>query len=101
MVVADERTAKEVAQGRSQRQRLAELSQTRRVTLDDLYQEIQEGTVKELNIIVKADVQGSAEAIKESLEKLTSPLVKLRVIHRGVGASPNRISSSPRHRTRS
>ncbi|WDT79474.1 MAG: translation initiation factor IF-2 [Candidatus Manganitrophus sp.] len=86
VVVADERTAKEVAQGRSQRQRLAELSQTRRVTLDDLYQEIQEGTVKELNIIVKADVQGSAEAIKESLEKLTSPLVKLRVIHRGVGS---------------
>ncbi len=86
VVVADERTAKEVAQGRSQRQRLAELSLSRRVTLDDLYHEIQEGTVKELNIIVKADVQGSAEAIKESLEKLISPLVKLRVIHRGVGS---------------
>lgn len=86
VVVTDERVGKEVAQSRSQRQRLAELSQTRRVTLDDLYQEIQEGTVKELNIIVKADVQGSAEAIKESLEKLTSALVKLRVIHRGVGS---------------
>jgi translation initiation factor IF-2 len=86
VVVADERVGKEIAQSRSQRQRLAELSQTRRVTLDDLYQEIQEGTVKELNIIVKADVQGSAEAIKESLEKLTSALVKLRVIHRGVGS---------------
>lgn len=86
VVVTDERVGKEIAQSRSQRQRLAELSQTRRVTLDDLYQEIQEGTVKELNIIVKADVQGSAEAIKESLEKLSSPLVKLRVIHRGVGS---------------
>ena len=86
VVVADERVAKEVAQSRSQRQRLLELSQTRRVTLDDLYQEIQEGTVKELNIIVKADVQGSAEAIKESLEKLGSAAVKLRVIHRGVGS---------------
>jgi len=86
VVVTDERVGKEIAQSRSQRQRLAELSQSRRVTLDDLYQEIQEGTVKELNIIVKADVQGSAEAIKESLEKLTSTLVKLRVIHRGVGS---------------
>lgn len=86
VVVTDERVGKEIAQSRSQRQRLAELSQTRRVTLDDLYQEIQEGTVKELNIIVKADVQGSAEAIKESLEKLGSALVKLRVIHRGVGS---------------
>ncbi|MBI3803178.1 MAG: translation initiation factor IF-2 [Nitrospirae bacterium] len=85
VVVTDDRVAKDVAHSRSQRQRLVELSQSHRVTLDDLYQEIQQGIVKELNIIVKADVQGSTEAIKESLEKLSSPLVKLRVIHRGVG----------------
>ena len=85
VVVSDERIAKDVANSRSQRQRVIELSQYRRVTLDDLYQEIQEGTVKELNLIIKADVQGSAEALKESLEKLSTAAVKLRVIHRGVG----------------
>ncbi|MFY9271076.1 MAG: translation initiation factor IF-2 [Candidatus Manganitrophaceae bacterium] len=87
LVVSDERIAKEVAHGRAQRQRLSELAlQTPRVTLDDLYHEIREGTVKELSIIVKADVQGSAEAIKEALEKLGTAAVKLRVIHRGVGS---------------
>ena len=85
VVVSDERIAKEVANTRMQRQRLIELSQYRRVTLDDLYHEIQEGAVKELNLIIKADVQGSAEAIKESLEKLGTQAVKIRVIHRGVG----------------
>ncbi len=85
VVVSDERIAKDVASSRSQRQRVIELSQYKRVTLDDLYQEIQEGIVKELNLIIKADVQGSAEALKESLEKLSTSAVKLRVIHRGVG----------------
>jgi translation initiation factor IF-2 len=85
VVVSDERIAKDVANSRSQRQRVIELSQYKRVTLDDLYQEIQEGIVKELNLIIKADVQGSAEALKESLEKLSTAAVKLRVIHRGVG----------------
>ena len=85
VVVSDERLAKDVANSRSQRQRVIELAQYKRVTLDDLYQEIQEGIVKELNLIIKADVQGSAEALKESLEKLSTAAVKLRVIHRGVG----------------
>ena len=57
-----------------------------KVTLEDLFAQIQEGEMKELNIIVKADVQGSAEAVKSSLEKLSNDEVRVRVIHSGVGA---------------
>ena len=56
------------------------------VTLDDLFSKIQEGEVKELNIIVKADVQGSVEAVKQSVEKLSNDEVKVQVIHGGVGS---------------
>ncbi|MFQ5780094.1 MAG: translation initiation factor IF-2, partial [Nitrospiria bacterium] len=77
--------AKDVASSRSQRQRVIQLSQVRRVTLDDLYQEIKDGVVKELNLIIKADVQGSAEALKESLEKLGTAAIKLHILHRSVG----------------
>ncbi len=84
--VADERIAKEVANKRSQRHRTAKLSQVSRVTLDDLYQEIKDGTAREaLNVIIKADVQGSAEALRASLEKLSTDAVKLHVVHSGVG----------------
>ena len=62
------------------------LHSANRVSLEDLYNQIQEGTVKELGIIVKADVQGSVQAIKQSLEKLSTEDVKVRVIHGGVGA---------------
>lgn len=85
VVVSEERTAKDVANSRSQRQRTIELSKVQRTTLDDLYEEIKGGVVKELKLIIKADVQGSAEALKESLEKLATDAVKLQVIHRGVG----------------
>ena len=58
----------------------------RKVSLDDLFEQIKQGEVKELNIIVKADVQGSVEAIKQSLEKLSNEEVKVQIIHGAVGA---------------
>ena len=57
-----------------------------KVSLDDLFNQIQSGSVKELNIVVKADVQGSVEAVKQSLEKLSNEEVRIRIIHGGVGA---------------
>ncbi len=83
-VVEDERLARELAEQRKADQKLASQSQYK-VSLDDLFSRIQEGNVKDLNIIVKADVQGSAEAVKASLEKLTNEEVRVRVIHNGVG----------------
>jgi len=85
VVVENEKVARDVANTRMQRQRNVVLSQYRRVTLDDLYSQIKEGEVKELNIVVKADVQGSVEAVVESLEKLSTPAVRLRTLHGGVG----------------
>ncbi len=83
-VVEDERLARELAEQRKNDQKLAAQSQYK-VSLDDLFSRIQEGNMKDLNIIVKADVQGSAEAVKASLEKLTNEEVRVRVIHNGVG----------------
>ncbi len=83
--VSDERAAKEVVSKRAERERDEKLTSVRRVTLDDLYQGIQDGTAKELKVIIKADVQGSAEALKQSLEKLSTDSVRLQVIHAGVG----------------
>lgn len=62
------------------------LNATHRVTLDDLFSQISKGNLKQLNIIVKADVQGSVEAVKQSLEKLSNDEVKVKVIHANVGA---------------
>ncbi|HCB99955.1 MAG TPA: translation initiation factor IF-2, partial [Ruminococcaceae bacterium] len=61
-------------------------NQVKKVTLDNLFEQMQQGEIKEFNVIVKADVQGSAEAIKQSLEKLSNEEVRLSVIHSGVGA---------------
>ncbi|MBI3597603.1 MAG: translation initiation factor IF-2 [Nitrospirae bacterium] len=83
--VREERVAREIATSRMQKERTAKLAQQRRVTLEDLYTQIKEGTVKELNLILKTDVQGSAEALMESLNKLSTPAVKLNVIHSGAG----------------
>ena len=83
-VVEDERLARELADQRKNDQKLQAQSQYK-VSLDDLFSRIQEGNMKDLNIIVKADVQGSAEAVKASLEKLTNEEVRVRVIHNGVG----------------
>ncbi len=85
--VADERMARQLAEERRQAKKDSKLkSLTGSVTLENLFAQMQEGSMKELNIIVKADVQGSAEAVKASLQKLTNEEVRVKVIHSGVGA---------------
>ena len=85
-VVADERMARELAEQRKQEKKDAMNRPVQKVSLDDLFSQIKEGEMKNLNIIVKADVQGSAEAVKISLEKLSNEEVNVRVIHCAVGA---------------
>lgn len=84
-VVKDEKTARNMAEERKEAAKSAYLN-TNKVSLEDLYSQIQEGKVKELSIIVKADVQGSVQALSQSLEKLSTDTVKVRVIHGAVGA---------------
>jgi len=84
--VKDEKTARDMAEKRKEKLRAEYLLSTHKVSLEDLYSQIKEGKVKELNIIVKADVQGSIEALKQSLQKLSNDEVKVRVIHGAVGA---------------
>jgi translation initiation factor IF-2 len=84
-VVSNERLAREIAEERAQKRRVAELAGPAKVSLDDLFAKIQEGSVKELAIVIKADVQGSSEALAGAVEKLSTDAVKLRVIHNGVG----------------
>ncbi|AYE33067.1 translation initiation factor IF-2 [Clostridium septicum] len=86
VVVKDEKTARNMAEARKQKAKDESFQASNRVSLEDLYSQIQEGSVKELSIIVKADVQGSVQAIRQSLEKLSTDDVKVRVIHGGVGA---------------
>ncbi len=86
VVYDDERQARQVAERRAMRHRAEELGATTRVTLDDLYKQIQEGEIKDLNIILKADVHGSAEAVLGALQKIDISGVRVRVIHSGVGA---------------
>ncbi len=83
--VADERMARELAEERKA-QLMNSNNSNKKVSLEDLFSQIQAGEMKTLNIIVKADVQGSAEAVKSSLEKLSNEEVKVKVIHSGVGA---------------
>ncbi|MPQ42415.1 translation initiation factor IF-2 [Clostridium tarantellae] len=85
-VVKDEKTARQMAEARKEKLRQESFSASHRVSLEDLYSQIKEGKVKELSVIVKADVQGSVEAIKNSLEKLSTEDIKVRVIHGAVGA---------------
>ncbi|MDR4501571.1 MAG: translation initiation factor IF-2 [Nitrospirales bacterium] len=86
VVVKDERMARGIAEGRQQKQRSADLAATGpRRTLEELYAEVQEGEVKELAVLIKSDVQGSAGAIGDAVQKFTSDLVRFRVIHSGVG----------------
>ena len=84
--VTDERMARELVEQRRQAQKDAAAQLMQKVTLDNLFAKMQEGEMKELPLIVKADVQGSAEAVKASLEKLSNEEVRVRVIHAGVGA---------------
>lgn len=83
--VEDEKKARQVALARLHKQRLADMSRQRKLTLDEVYAKIKEGQIKELNIIIKGDVQGSVEALKKSLEDITHAEVKVRVIHTSVG----------------
>ena len=84
--VSDERMARQLVEQRKQKIKDDANRLTQKVTLESLFSKLQEGEMKELNLIVKADVQGSAEAVKASLEKLTNEEVRVRVIHAGVGA---------------
>jgi translation initiation factor IF-2 len=85
-VVEDEKLAKQLADSRKSTQRHKNLTSGTKVSLEDLFSQIQEGQLKDLNIIVKADVQGSVEAVKQALEKLENEEVKVKVVHGGVGA---------------
>ena len=84
--VADERMARQLVEQRKQKIKDDANKLNQKVTLESLFSKLQEGEMKELNLIVKADVQGSAEAVKASLEKLSNDEVRVRVIHAGVGA---------------
>ena len=84
--VEDERMARELAEQRKHETKMASTGGNQKVTLEDLFSQIQLGELKDLNLIVKADVQGSAEAVRASLEKLTNEEVRIRVIHCAVGA---------------
>ncbi|OGW23986.1 MAG: translation initiation factor IF-2, partial [Nitrospirae bacterium GWC2_42_7] len=84
-VVEDEKRARQIALTRFQKQRSLEIAKAKKLTLDELYTKIKEGQIKELNIIIKGDVQGSVEAIKDAFENIIHPDVKVRVIHVSVG----------------
>ena len=83
--VEDERLARELVEQRRAEQKEEQFKSYQKVTLENLFSQIEQGEVKELPLIVKADVQGTAEAVKQSLEKLSTPEVRVRVIHTGVG----------------
>ena len=84
--VSDERLARELVEQRKQKAKDEQFNSMQKVTLDNLFSSIHEGELKELNIIVKADVQGSAEAVKQNLVKLSNDEVRVKIIHSGVGA---------------
>ena len=84
--VSDEKLARELVEQRKQEAKEEEFKQYQKVTLDNLFSSISQGDMKELNIIVKADVQGSVEALKQNIEKLSNEEVQVKVIHGGVGA---------------
>jgi translation initiation factor IF-2 len=85
IVVKDEATTKQIASIRAKSMQMREIGQTAKVSLEDLYNKIREGEIKELGIVVKGDVQGSIEAIKDILEKLSTDTVKLNITHSAVG----------------
>jgi len=85
-VTENEKVAKQIGQKRQELKRLEEAKNVKKVTLENLYEQIREGEIQELKVIIKADVQGSVEALKDSLEKLSTSQVRLNCIHAGVGA---------------
>ena len=84
-VVGDEKEARHIAEERALKRRLIAQEERSRVTLEDLFARIQEGEIKDLNLVIKADTQGSVEAIKDALYKLNTEEVQIRIIHTGVG----------------
>ncbi|HZX21597.1 MAG TPA: translation initiation factor IF-2, partial [Clostridia bacterium] len=84
-VVEDDKLAKTIAQGRIDRIKAKQLKSSQKISLDALFSQMEEGQIKELNIIVKADVQGSLEAVKQSLVKLSGDEISINIIHGGVG----------------
>ncbi len=86
MVVSNEKLARDVAEQRKQEIQENKFNQVVKVSLDNLFSQIDEGNMKELSVIIKADVQGSVEAVKQSIEKLSNDEVRVRAIHGGVGA---------------
>ena len=85
IVIPDERLARQISVHRQEKVREKELAKLSKVSLEELYDQIKKGEVKELNVIIKADVQGSIEAIREALKKLSADTVKVNVLHEGVG----------------
>jgi translation initiation factor IF-2 len=85
-VAPDERKARMIAMARMQKQREETIAAQRRISLEDLHRQIEEGAVKELRIIIKGDVQGTVEPLQDSLERISTDAVKLKVIHGSVGA---------------
>ncbi|WP_409305464.1 translation initiation factor IF-2 [Peribacillus sp. SCS-155] len=86
IVFADEKTARQVGEARAQKQLASQRNEKSRVTLDTLFEQMKQGEMKELNIILKADVQGSAEALAASLQKIEVEGANIKIIHAGVGA---------------
>ena len=84
--VVDERTARGIAEKRMAKNKADSVTQGQKVTLEDLFQQIQAGNIKDLNLLVKADVQGSIEALRQSLESLKNKEVRVMIVHSGVGA---------------
>ncbi|MBF1740063.1 MAG: translation initiation factor IF-2, partial [Veillonella sp.] len=82
----DDNEARTIAEKRIAKQRVQELQATHKVTLDDIFNQIQQGELKDLNIIIKADVQGSVEALRQSLEGIKNPEVRIVIVHAAVGA---------------
>ena len=86
VVLASDKAARTIAENRKEKIRDEQMKASSKISLEDLFEKMQHGELKELNIIVKADVQGSVEAVRQSIEKLTNEEVSVRVIHGGVGA---------------
>lgn len=86
VVVEDDKKAKEIASKRINKMKEEKMKKSQRVSLDALFSQVEEGMIKELNVIIKADVQGSVEAVKQSIEKLSTEKVIIKAIHGGVGA---------------
>ncbi len=82
----DEKIARAIAEKRQAKRRIEEMQQSQKVSLDDIFRQIQDGKLKELNIVVKADVQGTIEALRQALEGIRNEEVKVVVVHSGVGA---------------